>query len=110
MPTATKSVTELPAWNCLSAHFQKVARLHMRDLFAQDPKRGERLTAEAAELYLDYSKNRITDETLGLLLQLAEQSGLRARSDVRRRDDQYFREAGRSTRSAARAEGTIDPA
>jgi glucose-6-phosphate isomerase len=82
MPTATKSVTELPAWNCLSAHFQKVARLHMRDLFAQDPKRGERLTAEAAELYLDYSKNRITDETLGLLLQLAEQSGLRARIDA----------------------------
>jgi glucose-6-phosphate isomerase len=82
MPTATKSVTELPAWNGLSAHFQKVARLHMRELFARDPKRGERLTAEAAGLYLDYSKNRITDETLGLLLQLAEQSGLRARIDA----------------------------
>ena len=82
MPTATKSVTELPAWKALSAHFQKVDRLHMRDLFAQDPKRGERLTAEAAGLYLDYSKNRITDETLGLLLQLAEQSGLRARIDA----------------------------
>src|SRR5258706_9475413 len=82
MPTATKSVTELPAWNTLSAHFQKVGRLHLRELFAQDPKRGERLTAEAAGLYLDYSKNRIIDETLNLLLQLAEQSGLRARIDA----------------------------
>ena len=84
MATATKSVTELPAWNALSAHFQKVGRLHLRELFAQDPKRGERLTAEAAGLYLDYSKNRITDETLALLLQLAEQSGLRARIDAMR--------------------------
>ncbi|MDI4233533.1 glucose-6-phosphate isomerase [Bradyrhizobium sp. 31Argb] len=82
MPTATKSVTVLPAWNALSAHFQKVGRLHLRELFAQDPKRGDRLTSEAAGLYLDYSKNRITDETLNLLLQLAEQSGLRARIDA----------------------------
>src|SRR5258708_1516131 len=82
MPTDTKSVTELPAWNTLSAHFQKVGRLHLRELFAQDPKRGERLTAEAAGLYLDYSKNRITDETLDLLMQLAEESGLRARIDA----------------------------
>ena len=83
MPTAaTKTVTALPAWKALSAHFQKVGRLHLRELFAQDPKRGERLTAEAAALYLDYSKNRITDETLNLLLQLAEQSGLRARIDA----------------------------
>src|SRR5258706_5963868 len=79
MATATKTVTELPAWKALSAHFQKIDRLHLRELFAQDPKRGERLTVEAAGLYLDYSKNRITDETLALLLQLAEQSGLRAR-------------------------------
>src|SRR6267378_296608 len=78
MATATKTVTELPAWKALSAHFQKIDRLHLRELFAQDPKRGERLTVEAAGLYLDYSKNRITDETLTLLLQLAEQSGLRA--------------------------------
>jgi glucose-6-phosphate isomerase len=80
MATATKTVTELPAWKALSAHFQKIDRL--RELFAQDPKRGERLTVEAAGLYLDYSKNRITDETLALLLQLAEQSGLRARIDA----------------------------
>jgi glucose-6-phosphate isomerase len=79
MPTATKSATELPAWKALSAHLQKVDGLHLRELFAQDPKRGERLTAKAAGLYLDYSKNRITDETLALPLQLAEESGLRAR-------------------------------
>src|ERR1700744_3206814 len=79
MATATKTVTELPAWKALSAHSQKIDRLHLREFFAQDPKRGERLTVEAAGLYLDYSKNRITDETLALLLQLAEQSGLRAR-------------------------------
>ena len=82
MATATKTVTELPAWKTLSAHFQKIDRLHLRELFARDPKRGERLTVEAAGLYLDYSKNRITDETLALLLQLAEQSGLRARIDA----------------------------
>jgi len=79
---ASKTVTELPAWKALSAHFQKVGRLHLRELFAQDPKRGERLTLEAAGLYLDYSKNRITDETLRLLLELAEQSALRARIDA----------------------------
>ena len=82
MATATKTVTALPAWKALSAHFQKIDRLHLRELFAQDPKRGERLTVEAAGLYLDYSKNRITNETLALLLQLAEQSGLRARIDA----------------------------
>jgi glucose-6-phosphate isomerase len=82
MATATKTVTELLAWKALSAHFQKIDRLHLRELFAQDPKRGERLTVEAAGLYFDYSKNRITDETLALLLQLAEQSGLRARIDA----------------------------
>jgi glucose-6-phosphate isomerase len=82
MATATKAVTELPAWKALSAHFQKIDRLHLRELFAQDSKRGERFTVEAAGLYLDYSKNRITDETLALLLELAKQSGLRARIDA----------------------------
>jgi glucose-6-phosphate isomerase len=74
--------TELPAWKALAVHFQKVERLHLREFFAADIKRGERLTAEAAGIYLDYSKNRVTDETLGLLLQLAEQSGLRGRIDA----------------------------
>jgi glucose-6-phosphate isomerase len=74
--------TERPAWKALAAHFQQVRNLHLRQLFAEDPERGERLTAEAVGIYLDYSKNRITDETLTLLLQLAEQSGLRARIDA----------------------------
>jgi glucose-6-phosphate isomerase len=74
--------TERPAWKALAAHFQQVRKRHLRQLFAEDPERGERLTAEAVGIYLDYSKNRITDETLTLLLQLAEQSGLRARIDA----------------------------
>src|SRR6476661_679013 len=75
-------LTKRKAWQSLASHFDKVRDLHLRELFAQDPKRGERMTVEAAGLYLDYSKNRITDETLALLLQLAEQSGLRARIDA----------------------------
>ncbi len=71
-----------PAWTALAAHYQKVKGLHLRQLFASDPKRGERMTAEAAGLFLDYSKNRITDETLQLLAQLAEQSGLHERIDA----------------------------
>src|SRR5262245_7688729 len=74
-------LTERQAWKALSAHYDTVARLHLRQLFADDPKRGERMTAEGAGLYLDYSKSRITDETLTLLLQLAEESGLRGRID-----------------------------
>ncbi|HEX9187493.1 MAG TPA: glucose-6-phosphate isomerase, partial [Vicinamibacteria bacterium] len=71
-----------PAWKALEAHFQKVRGLHLRQLFAEDPGRGERLTAEAAGIFLDYSKNRVTDETLQLLVQLAEQSGLRERIEA----------------------------
>jgi glucose-6-phosphate isomerase len=74
-------LTERPTWNALAAHYDGVARLHLRNLFADDPKRGERMTAEGAGLYLDYSKNRITGETLKLLLQLADESGLRERID-----------------------------
>jgi glucose-6-phosphate isomerase len=70
------------AWKALQAHYQSAKTLHLRDLFAKDPKRGERLTAGAAGLFLDYSKNRVTDETLTLLLALAEESGLRARIDA----------------------------
>jgi len=75
-------LTERQAWNALAAHHQDVRELHLRKLFADDPKRGERMTAEAVGLYLDYSKNRITDETLKLLLQLADESGLRERIDA----------------------------
>ena len=81
--TATPTpLTERAAWKALEAHYPKVRDLHLRDLFAGDPTRGERLTAEALGIYLDYSKNRITDETLKLLLQLVEESGLRARIDA----------------------------
>ena len=72
-------LTERPAWKALAAHCQTVRGLHLRQLFADDPRRGERLTAEAAGIYLDYSKNRITDETLRLLLALAGECGLHER-------------------------------
>jgi glucose-6-phosphate isomerase len=71
-----------PAWDDLAAHHRSVEGLHLRQLFAQDPNRGEQMTAEGAGVYLDYSKNRITNETIPLLLRLAEESGLRARIDA----------------------------
>ena len=74
--------TERPAWKALVAHQQKVRDLHLRKLFADDPTRGERMTVDAVGLYLDYSKNRVTDETLRLLVQLAEECGLRRRIDA----------------------------
>ncbi|MCB2147304.1 MAG: glucose-6-phosphate isomerase [Deltaproteobacteria bacterium] len=77
-----KSLTERPAWKALQAHFETIRDLHLRQLFADDPGRGERLTAEFAGIYLDYSKNRITDETLRLLVELAEECGLRERIDA----------------------------
>ena len=82
MATGNDDVTALPAWKALAAHHGRIRTLHLRQLFANDPTRGERLAAEAAGLYLDYSKHRITDETLGLLLQLAEESRLRASIDA----------------------------
>jgi glucose-6-phosphate isomerase len=75
-------LTQRKAWKALQAHHTRVKELHLRQLFGEDPHRGERMTAEAAGLFLDYSKNRITDETLKLLLQLAEESGLRDRIDA----------------------------
>jgi len=74
--------TKQKAWSALASHYKTVSKLHLRQLFADDPKRGERLAVEAVGLYLDYSKNRVTDETFQLLLQLAEESGLRARIDA----------------------------
>ena len=71
-----------PAWTLLKTHHQKIRRVHLRQLFAKDPGRGERLVVEAAGVYFDYSKNRLTNETLGLLLQLAQESGLRDRIDA----------------------------
>ena len=82
MPAIIAPLNHRTAWKSLEAHYLKVRDLHLRKLFADDPKRGERLTAEAVGVYLDYSKNRITDETVRLLLQLAEESGLRSRIDA----------------------------
>jgi len=76
------SLTRLKAWTALKAHAREVGKLHLRDLFAGDAQRGERLTAEAAGLFLDYSKNRITDETLKLLLSLAEEAKLREHAEA----------------------------
>src|SRR5688572_30549111 len=80
-------LTERRTWNALATHHDSVGPIHLRKLFADDPKRGERMTAEGAGLYLDYSKNRITAETLQLLLQLADESGLRERIDAMFRGD-----------------------
>jgi glucose-6-phosphate isomerase len=82
MTTHTSSLIELPAWAALQAHHKRLAPMHLRKLFADDPKRGERLTLEAAGIYLDYSKNRVVDETLSLLVRLAEESNLRERIDA----------------------------
>src|ERR1700731_4707841 len=82
MTAGDQSLTARPAWKALEAHHEQVRNLHLRKLFADDPRRGERLTVEAAGIFLDYSKNRITDETLALLLHLAEECGLRARIDA----------------------------
>jgi glucose-6-phosphate isomerase len=81
-PPTKSRLTDRPAWKALQAHAEKARALHLRDLFAQDGERGKRLTSEAAGLYLDYSKNRITSETTQLLLQLAEESGLRQRIEA----------------------------
>jgi len=75
-------LTKCNAWQALETHHTKIRALHLRDLFAEDAKRGERLTVEAIGIYLDYSKHRLTDETLALLLQLAKESGLRNRIDA----------------------------
>jgi glucose-6-phosphate isomerase len=79
MTAITAPLTERPAWKAFEAHYSKIRQQHLRTLFADDPKRGERMTAEAVGIYFDYSKNRITDETMRLLLQLAEEAGLRFR-------------------------------
>jgi glucose-6-phosphate isomerase len=75
-------LTERPAWKALAEHYRKVRHLHLRQLFAGDPLRGERLKVEAAGLNLDYSKNRVTDETIALLVQLAGECGLAQRIDA----------------------------
>jgi glucose-6-phosphate isomerase len=87
MAARVEAITKRPpfkhqAWKDLQTHYKKVKELHLRQLFAEDPERGTRMTAEAAGIFLDYSKNRITNETLKLLIRLAEESGLRERIDA----------------------------
>src|SRR6202522_4028928 len=82
-----KALPKREAWKALQTHYEPIKDTHLRELFAQDATRGERLTAESAGIFLDYSKNRITDETLKLLLQLAEESGLRSHIDAMFRGD-----------------------
>jgi glucose-6-phosphate isomerase len=84
---ALEPLTQRKSWKKLQTHYKKLRQVHMRSLFADDPKRGERMTAEAQGIFLDYSKNRITDKTVQLLLKLAEESGLRSRIDAMFRGD-----------------------
>ena len=81
-PQVKKQAMKQSAWKALTAHYKAVSKLHLRQLFADDPKRGQRMAVEALGLYLDYSKNRVNDETLKLLLQLGEDCGLRSRIDA----------------------------
>ncbi len=87
MNTTPTPLTSRPAWKGLEAHARSMGHVHLRTLFAGDPARGERMTAEGAGLFLDFSKNRVTGETMGLLARLAEESGLRARIDAMFRGD-----------------------
>jgi glucose-6-phosphate isomerase len=80
MPTTP--LRQRPSWKALEQHYLDIGERHLRDLFAADPDRGERLAAEAAGIFLDYSKNRVTDETLGLLIQLAQECGVEQRRDA----------------------------
>jgi glucose-6-phosphate isomerase len=87
MTESSAPLTRRPEWAALNEHFQKIKDIHLRQLFANDPTRGERLTAEAVGLYFDYSKHRLTEETIRLLIQLAEACGLRHRIDAMFRGD-----------------------
>lgn len=87
MITAKKPTNKYASWIALEAHYRKIGSLHLGKLFTEDPKRGERMAVEAVGIYFDYSKHRITDETFKLLIQLAEESGLRSRIDAMFRGD-----------------------
>jgi len=92
----TQRLTETPSWRALQAHYEKIKDVPLRHLFANDPGRGERLVAESAGLYLDYSKNRITDETIRLLLQLAKERGIPERRDAMFRGEKINITEGRA--------------
>src|SRR5271154_5986178 len=87
MKKSVKPLAKRAAWKALASHCKKIKLLHLRKLFAADPKRGQRMTAGAAGLFLDYSKNRVSGATLRLLFKLAEESGLQARTKAMFRGD-----------------------
>jgi glucose-6-phosphate isomerase len=95
-PSPVGNLTTLPAWKALQAHYKQIESVHLRELFAQDAERGRRLTAEALGIYFDYSKNRMSNETIRLLLELAEQSGLRDRIAAMFRGDKINLTEGRA--------------
>src|SRR4051794_30503249 len=82
MTNKKTSLTQRPEWQALAEHYQKIKTAQLRTLFAEDPQRGKRLALEAEGIYFDYSKNRLTDETVRLLLALAESAGLRERTEA----------------------------
>src|SRR5262245_59062372 len=92
----TPVLTQRPAWQALAAHHEQLRHVHLRELFADDPGRGERFAAEGAGLYLDYSKHRVTGETLSLLLQLARECDLRGRIDAMFRGEKINVTEGRA--------------
>src|SRR5712671_4594709 len=96
-------LTARQSWKALQAHHEKIRELQLRTLFADDATRGQRLTAEAAGILLDYSKNRVTDETLALLRRLAEESDLRERIEAMFRGDKINLTENRSVLHVARA-------
>ena len=93
---AIKPLTQLKAWKALRAHHKKIGGKHLRDLFAADPKRGKQMAVEALGLFFDYSKNRITEETIKLLLELARQSGLESRIEAMFRGEKINVTEGRA--------------
>ena len=108
--TARVPLTARQSWKALQAHWTKIGQRHLRTLFADDPTRGERMAVEAAGLYLDYSKNRITDETVALLCRLAEECGLRARIEAMFRGEKInvTERSGRPARGPARPARHVD--
>jgi glucose-6-phosphate isomerase len=102
-------LTERPAWKALAKHYDQVRQLHLRELFKNDPRRGETLTAEALGIYLDYSKNRVTAETLALLVQLAKESGLAERIAAMFRGEKINVTEGRAVLHLARTSASAGP-
>jgi glucose-6-phosphate isomerase len=105
--TATAPLTQLSAWKALQTHQRSIASQSFRDLFAKDPNRGTRFAVEAEGVYLDYSKHRITDETIKLLLQLAEESDVKGRKScgAARRSSRAQRHSHQGGRQKCRSRG-----